>query len=88
MKGLDEIIDLKMEIIEVMIENENTEEEIEQWTENHRAAVAIYDAPIEENRQQNREVQKEVTAIAKVIRQNKPRVNVKTRVNVLRKTWP
>ena len=25
-----------------MIENENTEEEIEQWTENHRAAVAIY----------------------------------------------
>ena len=31
-----------------MIENENTEEEIEQWTENHRAAVAIYDASIEE----------------------------------------
>ena len=31
-----------------MIENGNTEEEIEQWTENHRAAVAIYDAPIEE----------------------------------------
>ena len=31
-----------------MIENENTEEEIEQWTESHRAAVAIYDAPIEE----------------------------------------
>ena len=37
-----------MEILEKMIENENTEEEIEQWTENHRAAVAIYDAPIEE----------------------------------------
>ena len=47
-KRLDEINDLKMEILEVMIENENTEEEIEQWTENHRAAVAIYDAPIEE----------------------------------------
>ena len=31
-----------------MIENENTEEEIEQWTESHRAAVAIHDAPIEE----------------------------------------
>ena len=31
-----------------MIENENTEEEIEQWTENHRPAVAIYDVPIEE----------------------------------------
>ena len=31
-----------------MIENENTEEEIEQWTENHRAAVAIYDAQIED----------------------------------------
>ena len=30
-----------------MIENENTKEEIEQWTENHRVAVAIYDAPIE-----------------------------------------
>ena len=37
-----------MEILEAMIENENTEEEIEQWTENHRAAVVIYDAPIEE----------------------------------------
>ena len=36
-----------MEILEAMIENENTEEEIEQWTENHRAAVAIYDAQIE-----------------------------------------
>ena len=31
-----------------MIENENTEEEIEQWTKSHRAAVAIHDAPIEE----------------------------------------
>ena len=37
-----------MEILEVMKEKENTEEEIEQWTENHRAEVAIYDAPIEE----------------------------------------
>ena len=37
-----------MEILEAVIENENTEEEIEQWTESHRAAVAIYDAPIEE----------------------------------------
>ena len=37
-----------MEILEAMIENENTEEEIEQWTENHRAAVAIYDAQIED----------------------------------------
>ena len=36
-----------MEILEAMIENKNTEEEIEQWTENHRAAVAIYDAQIE-----------------------------------------
>ena len=45
---LDEINSLKMKILEAMIENENTEEEIEQWTENHRAAVAIYDAQIEE----------------------------------------
>ena len=37
-----------MEILEAVIENENTEEEIEQWTESHRAAVAIHDAPIEE----------------------------------------
>ena len=37
-----------MEILEAMIENKNTEEEIEQWTENDRAAVAIYDAQIEE----------------------------------------
>ena len=36
-----------MEILEAMIENKNTEEEIEQWTENHRAAVAIYDSQIE-----------------------------------------
>ena len=47
-KCLDEINSLKMEILEAMIENKNTEEEIEQWTENHRAAVAIYDAQIEE----------------------------------------
>ena len=47
-KRLDEINDLKMEILEVMIENENTEEEIKQWTEKHRPAVAIYDVPIEE----------------------------------------
>ena len=82
MKGLDEINDLKMEILEAMIENKNNEEEIEQWTENHRAAVAIYDAPIEENRQQNREIQKKVTAIAKVIRLNKLRVNVCTVKNL------
>ena len=31
-----------------MIESENTEEEVEQWTGNHRAAVEIYDAPIDE----------------------------------------
>ena len=37
-----------MEILEAMTEKGNTEEEIEQWTENHRAAVAIYDAQIEE----------------------------------------
>ena len=47
-KRLYEINYLKMETLKVMIENENTEEEIEQWTENHRAAIAIYDAPIEE----------------------------------------
>ena len=47
-KRLDEINSLKMEILEAMIKNENTEEEIEQWTENHRAAVAIYGAQIEE----------------------------------------
>ena len=40
-KRLDEINDLKMEILEMMIQNENTEEEIEQWTENQRTAVAI-----------------------------------------------
>ena len=39
-KRLDEINNLMMEILEAMIENENTEEEIQQWTENHRAAVA------------------------------------------------
>ena len=37
-----------MEILEAMIGNENTEEEIEQWTENHRAIVVIYDVRIEE----------------------------------------
>ena len=36
-----------MEILETMIENENTNEEIKQWMENHRVATAIYDAPIE-----------------------------------------
>ena len=46
-KRLDEMNSLKMEILEAMIQNENTKEEIEQWTENHRAAVAIYDAQIE-----------------------------------------
>ena len=39
-KRLDEINNLMMEILEAMIENENTEEEIQQWTENHRTAVA------------------------------------------------
>ena len=39
-KRLDEINNLMMEILEAMIENGNTEEEIQQWTENHRAAVA------------------------------------------------
>ena len=39
-KRLDEINNLMMGILEAMIENENTEEEIQQWTENHRAAVA------------------------------------------------
>ena len=47
-KRLEEINSLKIEILEAMIENKNTEEEIEQWTENDRAAVAIYDAQIEE----------------------------------------
>ena len=37
-----------MEILEAMIGNENTEEEIEQWTENHRAIVVIYDVRIKE----------------------------------------
>ena len=46
-KHLDKINNLKMESLETMIENENTEEEIKQWTKNHRAAVAIYDAPLE-----------------------------------------
>ena len=41
-KRLDEVNSLKMEILETMIEI--NEEEIEQWTENHRAPVAIYDA--------------------------------------------
>ena len=36
-----------MEILETMIENENTKEEIKQWMKNHRVATAIYDAPIE-----------------------------------------
>ena len=47
-KRLDKINSSKMEILEAMIENENTEEEIEQWTENHRATVAMRDTPIEE----------------------------------------
>ena len=47
-KRLDEINNLKMEILEEMIKNENTAEEIEQWAKKHRTAVAIYDAPIEE----------------------------------------
>ena len=47
-KRLDEINDLKIEILEAVIESENTEEEVEQWTGNHRAAVEIYDAPIDE----------------------------------------
>ena len=37
-----------MEILEAIVKIKNNEEEIEQWTEKHRAAVAIYDAPIEE----------------------------------------
>ena len=37
-----------MEILEAMTENENTEEEIEQWTGNHIAAAAIFDVPIKE----------------------------------------
>ena len=37
-----------MEILEAMIGNENTEEEIEQWTENNRAIVVNYDVRIEE----------------------------------------
>ena len=37
-----------MNILETMIENENTGEEIEQCTENYREAAAIYDALIEE----------------------------------------
>ena len=47
-----------MEILEAMVENEKTEEEIEQWMENHRAVVAIYDAPIEEieNRKRKQKV--------------------------------
>ena len=40
-KRLDEINNLKMEILEAMIKNENTEEEIEQWTENHRTAAVM-----------------------------------------------
>ena len=47
-KRLDEINDFKMVLLEAMIENKNTEEEIKQWTENHRAAVGIYYALIEE----------------------------------------
>ena len=47
-KRLDEINNLKMEILETMIKNEHTEHELEQLTKKHRAAVAIYDAPIEE----------------------------------------
>ena len=35
-KRLDKISDLKMEILEAMIKNKINEEEIEQWTENHR----------------------------------------------------
>ena len=38
-KRLDEINSLKMEILEAMIKNKNTQEETEQWTENHRAAL-------------------------------------------------
>ena len=34
-----------MEILESMIENRIIKEEIKQWTESHRAAVAVYNAP-------------------------------------------
>ena len=37
-----------MEILGMMIENKTIEEEIEQWMENHRAAVLIFDASIED----------------------------------------
>ena len=37
-----------MEILEAMIENGNTKEEMKYWTENHKTTDAIYDAPIEE----------------------------------------
>ena len=47
-KRLDEISSSKMETLEVMIESKNTEEELEQWRENHRAAIGIYYAPIKE----------------------------------------
>ena len=40
-KLLDEINDLKMGILETMIENKSTEEEIEQWTKLHCAAVGF-----------------------------------------------
>ena len=50
-KHLDKINNLKMEILETIIENENTKE-IKQRVENSGVATAIYDAPIEkiENR--------------------------------------
>ena len=35
-----------MGILESMIENKIIKEEINQWMENHGAAVAIYDAPL------------------------------------------
>ena len=37
-----------MEILQVIIEKENTEKKIKHCTENHRATVVIYSAPIEE----------------------------------------
>ena len=47
-KCLDEINNLKMEILETMIKNEHTEEKLGQLTEKHTAAVAVYDAAIEQ----------------------------------------
>ena len=62
-KRLDEINDLKINILEIMIEDEKGEEEIEQWTEKHGEAVSIYELLVED-------IEKKITLIQREKEEN------------------